>query len=582
MRISRGAPAPSGVRERAQFPNLYSLFVLSMMMFDGRGEEAILQLAVTAVPHLGPYRVRAGYLLKEGRLELLRSGSADSGPGLDPGPELPAEVNALGGAEGAVGVLDSAWGRAYPLRSLLGGQRGYLVVSAAAEPSHEERFLLKVLVQQTSAALDNAALHRTEREQSGWLRARNAELAGVNKRLSGSLLALQRQCKIHEVLGGVVAAGEGAAGIVRAVHQLTGLAVAVEDRFGNLRAWAGPGRPDPYPKPSGWQRSQLLARATRDCCPIRDGDRLLALAQPRHEILGVLALIDPDRVAGEHEVFALAHGAVVLAEELAHQRALTEVELRMRRDLLDDLLAGTADSGVYARAEALGHDLRRAHRVLVIEWGAEIADGDLARAVGRAAAALRMECLLANRAASVVLVAHPPSENQERQQWAEIHRVVSRELRSATGAIGVGGRADSVAELPRSYAEATRALAIRQGSVTCHGVTVFDDLGVYRVLAAGESAGEVLAFVREWLGPLLDYDRGHRCELVRTLSVYLECGGNYDETAEALTIHRSTLRYRLQRIREIGGLDLGEVDSRFNLHVATRAWRVLEGLPLTE
>lgn len=53
--------------------------------------------------------------------------------------------------------------------------------------------------------------------------------------------------------------------------------------------------------------------------------------------------------------------------------------------------------------------------------------------------------------------------------------------------------------------------------------------------------------------------------------------GNYDETADALMIHRRTLRYRLQRIREVSGLDLGEVDNRFNLHVATRAWRVLDG-----
>jgi DNA-binding PucR family transcriptional regulator len=42
-----------------------------------------------------------------------------------------------------------------------------------------------------------------------------------------------------------------------------------------------------------------------------------------------------------------------------------------------------------------------------------------------------------------------------------------------------------------------------------------------------------------------------------------------------LAIHRSTMRYRLGRIRDISGHDLNEVDTRFNLHVATRAWRLL-------
>jgi len=53
----------------------------------------------------------------------------------------------------------------------------------------------------------------------------------------------------------------------------------------------------------------------------------------------------------------------------------------------------------------------------------------------------------------------------------------------------------------------------------------------------------------------------------------------YASAARALHIHRSTLRYRLRRIRELSGHDLGAVDSRLNLHVATRAWQILRGVP---
>ncbi|MFD5828630.1 helix-turn-helix domain-containing protein [Lentzea sp. NPDC060358] len=45
-------------------------------------------------------------------------------------------------------------------------------------------------------------------------------------------------------------------------------------------------------------------------------------------------------------------------------------------------------------------------------------------------------------------------------------------------------------------------------------------------------------------------------------------------------IHRSTLRYRLGRIREITGFDLADVETRLNVHVAVRAWQVLQGQPL--
>jgi DNA-binding PucR family transcriptional regulator len=108
-------------------------------------------------------------------------------------------------------------------------------------------------------------------------------------------------------------------------------------------------------------------------------------------------------------------------------------------------------------------------------------------------------------------------------------------------------------------------------------VTAHDELGVYRVLDSSGGGGETERFVREWLGALLDYDARHRSDLVGTLVSYLECGGTYDLSARALSIHRSTLRYRLKRIREITGFDLSDVEQRLNLHLATRALTVMRG-----
>jgi DNA-binding PucR family transcriptional regulator len=110
---------------------------------------------------------------------------------------------------------------------------------------------------------------------------------------------------------------------------------------------------------------------------------------------------------------------------------------------------------------------------------------------------------------------------------------------------------------------------------TADGSTVFDDLGIYRMLAEVEDTSSVERFVREWLGPLIDYDETKGAELVPTLMQYLECGRSYDLTAEALSVHRNTLKYRLRRIREISGRDLRDPGTCFNLQLATRAWATL-------
>ena len=76
----------------------------------------------------------------------------------------------------------------------------------------------------------------------------------------------------------------------------------------------------------------------------------------------------------------------------------------------------------------------------------------------------------------------------------------------------------------------------------------------------------------------MDYDATHGSQLVMTLSEYLDRGGNYDATARALSVHRSTLKYRLRRIREVSGYDLGVPDTQFNLQLAARAWRTMQAL----
>ena len=251
---------------------------------------------------------------------------------------------------------------------------------------------------------------------------------------------------------------------------------------------------------------------------------MIAVAQPRDEVLGVLALLDPGRQAGEHDLFALEQGAVVLTIELVHLRSLAETELRLRRDLMDDLLTGTDDESALTRSQALGHDLRAPHQVVIVRWHGAQSDNALVRAIDHAMTSiLTSSALLARRPGGVVLVATREGHDDQ-HRWGELHRRLTMSLRSRSGAIGVGGVCNAPSEVPRSYAEAKRALRVRMGSSSPSGVMVYDDLGIYRLFALGEDDHDVKRFVREWLGPLLDYDATSQSDLVGTLWQYFECG----------------------------------------------------------
>ncbi|GHJ42571.1 CdaR family transcriptional regulator [Streptomyces sp. TS71-3] len=556
--------------DRAHLADLYSVHVLSKIMNGEWDESAVLHRALSAVAALGPCRAEAGFLVVD-RLPV--RAPSDRRPGV---PGLDSQVRALSGREGPIEVRGRAWGWAFALHTGDGaaghdGTLGYLVCSAPAPPDEEDRFVLRVLAQQTAAALAGARARRRDRAHARELARLDEESAAVSARLTESISDLEHRRTVHEALGEASASGAGVRGVAEAVHRLTGRPVAVEDRFGNLEAWAGPGRPEPYPKPDAAQHEELLQGVARELRPVRVGGRLVAPVRHGGEVLGLLALIGQEAGSGVHEEFALDHACTVLALELAHLRSLADVELRLRRGLVDDLIDGTDDDSAFARAAAVGHDLHGTHRIAVVRWAGHAAGEALVRVVGRAAAGLRMRTLAAAHSDLVVLVV------QGRVPAGALHRVLARELGSSGGAIGVGGGCEAPGGLPRSFREAERALEVRRHSRAPDGATAFEDLGLYRILGPDAGDREVDGFVREWLGPLLDYDGAHRSELVRTLFQFFECGGNYDSAAEALAIHRSTLRYRLGRIREISGSDLSDVDSRLNLHVATRVWQVLGG-----
>jgi sugar diacid utilization regulator len=527
---------------------LRKLLMLSRLLTQQEDQARILQLVAKAAQSLAGCRTE-GILLDRVWQDI----------GLQ-GYQIPSvEVRCAGlPAQGArVTSAGHTWAWAYPIPAAC-GRAGCLVVSADSELAEGEHFLLQSLAEHAGVALASARLHARERAQAAELRAAN--------------LALRRSMEIHDRLTQVALRGEGEEGIAKAVYELTEHPAGIEDSFGNLITWAGPGPSDSSIQGSAESRNRLLRRAMDAPGPVRDGDRLISVARLSGTPVGVLVLADPDRSAGEAERVAIEHATTVLAMEVARLQTVSESRARARSNLVLELVIGEEGPGVVNRAQALGYDLGRPHRVVALEGhpGEEI--DVFLDAVRRAATAHRVGSLLAARLTDVILLADAET------CWQAFRASVVTELHGAHCCIGVGGRCHEVGDFPRSYREAQLALRIQKAVGGSDQVTLFDDLGVYQILANDTDASAMESFTRDWLGALLDYDGVHGAQLVRTLSEYLDCGGSYDSTASALSVHRSTLKYRLSRIRQVSGYDLSSPDTQFNLQLATRAWRTLQAL----
>ncbi|MGA2529960.1 MAG: helix-turn-helix domain-containing protein [Acidimicrobiales bacterium] len=350
--------------------------------------------------------------------------------------------------------------------------------------------------------------------------------------------------------------GHGAPGIAKVLAQHTGKPVIVEDPLGQVVAASGAERSrtsDEMPK-RGLPVNAPHAVATFD------GDRWVAVACPRGEVLGAISLLDSGEQATGVDLFELEQAATVLGWDLLHSRAVAEAEVKLWGDFATELLEDSDLARIRSHAARLGYDLDEPHRAVLVQ-ALDPDSVDLRELVGRSAAQLDVKGLTTVRPNGVVLIV------AQELKWAEFARILDLDYEAALR-VGVGGLY-RLEEVRRSLADAEFALTLTISAVD-KPVAVFDELGVWRLLARPD-ANDLQQLVDTWIGPLIDYDRDHRSELLKTLVAYLNEFGALEATAAKLFVHRNSLRYRLVRISELTGWDLNDPEQRFHLDLACRA-----------
>jgi hypothetical protein len=137
-------------------------------------------------------------------------------------------------------------------------------------------------------------------------------------------------------------------------------------------------------------------------------------------------------------------------------------------------------------------------------------------------------------------------------------------------AVGVSNPATGAAALPAAVAEARHAREYALSQAGPAVVVSSAELASHVLLFAGVPAPTRASFRARLLGPLIEYDRAHDADLVRTLDTFLTCSGSWTRCAAQLHVHVNTLRYRIGRIEQLTGRDLTRFPDRVDFYLALR------------
>jgi PucR C-terminal helix-turn-helix domain/GGDEF-like domain len=295
------------------------------------------------------------------------------------------------------------------------------------------------------------------------------------------------------------------------------------------------------------------------------------------EVLGGVLLLGgaaAPAAAGEYlQIAALAALTEVAIGSRPPGRA--EAERTVRDGFFEELRSRrppTAEE-VLRRGAGLGIDLRRGAVALCAELASERPRHVAATVAGEHPGVLA-HCLQAAAGRVYVLVPAVGEGDVATTATSVAAQAVADDLRRH-GQVGVSSFYGDPGDLGRALSEAELVLdVLRRGEVP-----VGEDLGTgaYRLLfrVFASHPDEVRSFYEDTVAPLVRYDESYGSELLGTLETFLEHNGATGAAASALYVHRHTIAYRLERVKELTGLDPALSEDRERLGLGLKAYRIL-------
>ena len=425
----------------------------------------------------------------------------------------------------------------------------------------DEVMLMETFANQAALTMEAALRRERGRTENARLRARVAALE-EDQRVE------QRAETVHRGLLRLLLMGEPLARVTDHLARELAADVLVEDAAGNtFAASSGVRRGGGGVAPGTWTGEEYRAVA------VEDGTGLVAPIVLAGELAGRVWAFDIRDPGAAWQRRVLERGASVVALAVSKLRTAQEVEWRLSREFLDDLLGGSPvePTAVLARARQLGVDLTVPHTLLVVRPDppdAEAGRRSLLTQVQHVLNATTSDTLVAARGGDVLVLWPDLPGLPEAGEIAERLRGHCTSCSPGSVSVGLGRACPTVDGYADAYRLAAGALNLTQRAGSTDRVVALGDLGIYRLLMQVERPDELIEFMHAMLSPLRAYDERRDTTLVVTLRAFLRCGCNATATAESLIVHPNTISYRLHRIEELLGVDLRDPQALLRIQLA--------------
>ena len=294
-----------------------------------------------------------------------------------------------------------------------------------------------------------------------------------------------------------------------------------------------------------------------------------------NEVECYIAITEEKRKLTELDYMAIENAIINLQYSFVSEFAQNEIQKKYQRDIIHNILNGLLDEKeIESAASALGlkktdyyrvvdfHTITRniqrkyteeqLHEVSVIE-------GELVYLLPDAHIYRNMDQIV-----MIQKVSPDQTELEYQRKMEKIKDVVQKSVehrkKKTDFQIGIGKIVVGYQNLKDSYREAQKAIEYIDIARLVTGnqkksVIHYSNLGFFQIFGNMKDEKELAEYIPETLKKLYQYDDDHKGELIPTLQTFLCNNQSLKKTSEDMHVHYRTISYRLEKIKEITGMN---------------------------
>lgn len=293
-----------------------------------------------------------------------------------------------------------------------------------------------------------------------------------------------------------------------------------------------------------------------------------------------ITITEENRELTELDYMAIENAIINLQYGFFSEFAQDEVKKKYQRDIVHNILNGLLSSKEMTEAAAqLGMKESDTYRVVDFHTIKKNVQSKYTKEqlheVGVIVSELKHllpDALIYRNMDQIVMIQQVDSNQTEleyQKEMEEVEDVIQRSIlyrkKDTDFQIGIGKSVEGYQRLKESYHEASRAIKYIDIIRLVTGdknksVVHYSNLGFFQIFGEIDDVTELERYIPETLKKLYLYDDEHKGELITTLQMYLRNNQSIKKTADAMFVHYRTISYRLEKIKQISGINFNDAN----------------------